>query len=73
MGKYRSNVMHRYSNDLEKMRHADIHLEEALAYLRKCNDSDPVLPLIAGIRRIRLQMEIVFEAALPKQVQGVKK
>jgi hypothetical protein len=52
-------------NDLEKMRRADGHMKEALDYLRKCENSDRVLPLIAGVRRLRTQLEFVVEAALP--------
>jgi hypothetical protein len=64
--KFRKHVMHRFSNDLEKIRHADAHLSEALSYLRKCENSDRVLPLIAAIRRIRTMTDVVFENALPK-------
>lgn len=56
----------RFSNDLEKIRRADGHLKEALEYFRKCDNSDKVLPLIAGLRRLRAQLEIIFENALPK-------
>lgn len=62
----RHHKMHRYSNDLEKMRRADAHCKEALEYLRKCENPDRVIPLIAGIRRLRTQLELIFENALPK-------
>lgn len=66
MKKHREHQLRRYSNDLERMRHADSHLEDALEYLRKCDNSDRVLPLIAAIRRVRTMMDVVFESALPK-------
>lgn len=58
--------LHRYSNDLERMRMADSHLEQALTYLRKCSNSDPVLPFIAEIRQVRKGIGDVFEASLPR-------
>ena len=62
-----SQKQHRFSNDLEKMRRADMHMKDALDYLRKCENSDRVLPLIAGVRRLRSQLEFIFERALPRQ------
>jgi hypothetical protein len=56
----------RFSNDLERIRRVDSNLKDALDHLRKCDNSDRVLPLIAGIRRLRAQLEIIFENALPK-------
>lgn len=64
--------MYRYSNDLEKMRHADSHLEKALGYLRKSENVDRVMTLIAGVRRLRMQLEVVFENALPRFPGGKK-
>jgi hypothetical protein len=55
-----------HTNDLDKMRRADGHMKEALDYLRKCDNSDRVLPLIAGVRRLRSQLEFIFERALPR-------
>lgn len=56
----------RFSNDLERMRRVDTGLKGALDNLRKCENSDRVLPLIAGIRRLRTQLDVIFENALPK-------
>jgi hypothetical protein len=66
MSKLRTHTLHRYSQDLERIRHSDDHLVEALNYLRKCDDSDRVLPLIAAIRRVRTMLDVVFESALPR-------
>jgi hypothetical protein len=58
---------HRFTNDLEKMWRADLHMKGALDYLRKCENSDRVLPLIAGVRRLRKELEDIFENALPRR------
>ena len=63
--KYIQRVTHHFSNDLEKMRRADQHMKGALDYLRKCENSDRVLPVIAAVRKLRKQLEDVFEGALP--------
>ena len=65
MKKHLHHKAHRYSNDLEKMRRADLHMKGALDYLRKCENSDRVLPVIAAVRRLRKQLEDVFEISLP--------
>jgi hypothetical protein len=55
----------RLQGDLERLRRADEHLKNALEYLRKSENTDRLMTLIAGIRRLREQLEVVLESALP--------
>jgi hypothetical protein len=57
----------RNASDVERLKLAAAHLLEAMQQLRKCEDSDFVLPLISDTRKILERYQIARASLLPRR------